>query len=389
MNTVVKSLVHRIFGRTGLLDRAVRLALPASASVGAATGGKPAPRSVTVDLSGLDVQFIPTRARWGRAGARRSELGEHPTPARTERALRRWRVIATSLLVSGAGFAGRAQGCSQCICGTPFPATVVGGVVPMQFTYGFEERYLSKTSGLDEGPGQEEEREHRVAGFALWRPWNRLALVGRLPYNVKQITQHLPGLGTSDQRSSGVGDAELLALAGVGRTAGRHPMTLGIVLGGTIPTGSYEARGANGERLDIHLQPGTGAWSGTAGLHLATSRSTGAWEASLLGRTNGTSTHGYRYGNVLLYNAGFISSAWRGVRLLAQVNGRSAERDRLEDGTVGENTGGMVTYAAPGLRWQSGTGLMVEGSVQVPMGQRLYGDQTEHATGRVTLSLSR
>ena len=387
MNPVVKGLVHRIFGRTGLLDLAVRLALPASASAGAATSGKPAPRSVTVDLSGLDVQFRPTRSRWGRAGAKRSELGENPTPARTKRAL--WRVIATSLLVSGAGFAGRAQACSQCICGTPFPAAVVGGVVPMQFTYGFEERYLSKTSGLDEGPGQEEEREHRVAGFALWRPWNRLALVGRLPYNVKQITQHLPGLGTSDQRSSGVGDAELLALAGVGRTAGRHPMTLGLVLGGTIPTGSNEARDANGERLDIHLQPGTGAWSGTAGLHLATSRSTGTWEASLLGRTNGTSTHGYRYGNVLLYNAGFISSAWRGVRLLAQVNGRSAERDRLEDGTVGENTGGMVTYAAPGLRWQSGAGLMVEGSVQVPMGQRLYGDQTEHATGRVTLSLSR
>ena len=340
-----------------------------------------------MDLSGRNVQFRPTQSRWGRAGAKRSELGEHPTPARTKRAL--WRVIATSLLVSGAGFAGRAQACSQCICGTPFPAAVVGGVVPMQFTYGFEERYLSKTSGLDEGPGQEEEREHRVAGFALWRPWNRLALVGRLPYNVKQITQHLPGLGTSDQRSSGVGDAELLALAGVGRTAGRHPMTLGLVLGGTIPTGSNKARDANGERLDIHLQPGTGAWSGTAGLHLATSRSTGTWEASLLGRTNGTSTHGYRYGNVLLYNAGFISSAWRGVRLLAQVNGRSAERDRLEDGTVGENTGGMVTYAAPGLRWQSGTGLMVEGSVQVPMGQRLYGDQTEHATGRVTLSLSR
>ena len=389
MNTVVKGLVHPIFGRTGLLHLAVRLALPAFASAGAATGGKPATRGATVDLSGRNVQFSPTRSRWGRAGAKRSELGEHPTPARTKRALRLWRVIATSLLVSGAGFAGRAQGCSQCICGTPFPATVVGGVVPMQFTYGFEERYLSKTSGLDEGPGQEEEREHRVAGFALWRPWNRLALVGRLPYNVKQITQHLPGPGTSDQRSSGVGDAELLALAGVGRTAGRHPMTLGLVLGGTIPTGSNEARDANGERLDIHLQPGTGAWSGTAGLNLATSRSTGTWEASLLGRTSGTSTHGYRYGNVLLYNAGFTSSAWRGVRLLAQVNGRSAERDRLEDGTVGENTGGMVTYAAPGLRWQSGAGLMVEGSVQVPMGQRLYGDQTEHATGRVTLSLSR
>src|SRR5262245_33959430 len=155
MDTVVKSLVHRIFGRTGLMNLWVRLASPTCASAGAATGRKPAPRSATVDLSGPNVQFSPPRSRWGRAGAKRSGPGEHPAPARTERALRRWRVIATSLLVSGAGFAGRAQGCSQCICGTPFPATVVGGVVQMQLTYGFEERYLSKTSGVDEGPGDE------------------------------------------------------------------------------------------------------------------------------------------------------------------------------------------------------------------------------------------
>ena len=115
----------------------------------------------------------------------------------------------------------------------------------------------------------------------------------------------------------------------------------------------------------------------------------GTWDASVLNRISGTSAHGYRYGRAVLYNAGFTSHAWNGVQLLAQVNGRWAARDRLEDGSVGLNTGGLVTYAVPGIRWSIGTGVRVEGAIQVPVTQRLYGDQLEHATGRLSLSMSR
>ena len=80
-------------------------------------------------------------------------------PTRIERGFVPLMMIAACVWVSAAGFASRAQACSQCMCGTPFPAGVLGGVVPMQVTYGIEERYLSKTSGLDEGPGEEQERE--------------------------------------------------------------------------------------------------------------------------------------------------------------------------------------------------------------------------------------
>jgi hypothetical protein len=37
----------------------------------------------------------------------------------------------------------------------------------------------------------------------------------------------------------------------------------------------------------------------------------------------------------------------------------------------------------------SGLGLAIEGGVQVPFAQRLYGVQTEHTTGRLTLTISR
>ena len=303
--------------------------------------------------------------------------------------LRRSVIIAACLFGSVAGLVGGAQACSQCMCGTPFPAGVLGGVVPMQLTYGIEERFLSKTSGLDEGPGQEQEHEHRVAGFAIWRPLHRLALLARLPYNVKQVADRVGPAAPQVQTSRGVGDAELTALIGIARGADRHAMTLGLVLAATAPTGSNQARDAAGQRLDVHLQPGTGAWSGTVGLDLARSDGRGTWDASVLDRRSATSTHGYRYGQTVLYNAGFTSTSWGGVQLLAQINGRWAQRDRLEDGAVGENTGGMVTYAVPGVRWRLGPGLGVEGALQVPVAQRLDGDQREHTTGRVSLSMSR
>ncbi len=293
------------------------------------------------------------------------------------------------LTLLGAGCSGRAMACSQCMCGTPFPAVVLGGVVPTQLSYGLEERYLSKSSGLDDGPGIEEEREHRVAAFALWRPLNGIALLGRMPYNFKEVTSRPTDEIASTATSRGWGDAELLVLAGVLRTNGRLPVSVGLVAGGTAPTGSNNATTSGGQRLDAHLQPGSGAWSGTTGLHIALSTPGGTWDASVLDRASGESSHGYRYGNVALYNAGFTSRSWMGAQLVAEVNGRAARRDRLEDGTVGEHTGGMVTYLSPGVRWSGAFGVTLEGAVQVPIAQSLYGVQTEHTTGRLTLTLGR
>lgn len=298
-------------------------------------------------------------------------------------------LLAAGLSLAALGLPGRAWACSQCMCGTPFPAGVLGGVVPKQVMYGFEDRYLSKTSGLEDGPGEEEENEHRVAGYLMWRPLDRLALLGRLPYNFKRITDRAASEAPTTQAARGVGDAELTVLFGVLRGAGRHEATLGLVLGASAPTGSNELRDTSGERLDIHLQPGTGAWAGTTGINFVMGGAGGTWEASVLERLSGTSRHGYRYGETTLYNAGYTSRAWNGLQLLAEVNGRSAARDRLEDGGLGEHTGGSVIYAAPGLRWLLDSGLGLEGSVQVPVVQRLYGDQREHATARISLSVNR
>lgn len=285
-----------------------------------------------------------------------------------------------------AGLPLRALACSQCMCGAPFPADVLGGVVPSRLTYGLEERYLSKENALSEEPGEEHQHEHRIAGIGLWRPMDRVALLARVPYNFKEIVSTPSGGASSTQRNNGLGDAELSALLGMVHTMSATPTTVGLVLGVTAPTGSNNAKDESGVRLDEHLQPGAGAWSGTAGANVALGAAKGTWDASLLGRANGENSHGYHYGNAVLYNAGFISQPLKNVQLLVQVNGRYAKRDRLQDGSFDENTGGTVTYASPGLRWSSGFGLIVEGQVQLPIQQSLYGDQTEHTTGRLTLT---
>ena len=142
-------------------------------------------------------------------------------------------------------------------------------------------------------------------------------------------------------------------------------------------------------RLDEHLQPGTGAWSLTAGLNLGASMRGAIVEAGVLARRNGEGSHHYRYGNAVLYNLGCTSAPRGGWRGIVQLNGRTALRDRLSDGGPAPNTGGSVLYAAPGLRWQSGLGVGVEALVQVPVLQSLEGIQRERATARVALSFDR
>jgi hypothetical protein len=292
-------------------------------------------------------------------------------------------LLAVALALAPRG----AQACSQCMCGTPFPSDILGGTVPMQLRFGVEDRYLSKSNALDEAPGQEAEHEHRVAGFALWRPDERAALLLRLPYSVKDLTERPVGGPEGRMTTRGLSDLEAQAMLQVAHSSGKSESWLAIVAGGTAPTGSNERRDPLGERLDAHLQPGLGAWTATGGVHGAVRSSFGVLDASVFDRWSGTSRHDYRYGNAVLYNAGLTSRERKRWQLLAQLNGRSAERDRFEDGTIGEHTGGTVVYVAPGVRWVGAQGVNAEVAVQIPVLESLNGDQDEHTTVRLALSM--
>jgi hypothetical protein len=296
------------------------------------------------------------------------------------RALATWLVI--SLVVSTTALA-----CSQCTCGSPFPADLLGGATPMQIRFGMEDRYLSKSNALDQEPGEETEHEHRLAGFALWRPDERAALMLRLPYAMQELIEHPQGEAEVRQTTQGFSDLEAQALFQVAHSGGANDLWLALVAGGSAPTGSNELENDSGERLEAHLQPGTGAWTATGGVDAVLRLGAGLVDLSLLDRWSDQGRHGYQYGNVVLYNLGFTPNERGSWQLLAELNGRSAARDQLEDGTMGEHTGGTVLYFTPGVRWRAAQGVIAEAAVQIPVVESLYGIQDEHATARLALSM--
>jgi len=280
----------------------------------------------------------------------------------------------------------RAVACSQCLCGSPTPPGYLLGAATDRFDFGIEDRYLAKTNALADSPGEEQQNEHRLGGLAMWRT-GHLSLQARLPYVWKELTEVPAGEMEATSRSHGLGDADALARWDAMRRGSFANQTrLGLVAGASIPTGSNDLRDAAGNRLEQHLQTGTGAWSGTFGLAGDALRPGSALSASVLGRLNGTNTHGYHYGNALLYNAGWARTLGPTWQASLELNGRTAERDRTEDGTSDPHSGGTVLYASPGVRWLTTSRVALDLLVQIPVAQALYGVQHEKTTARFAVT---
>jgi hypothetical protein len=283
-----------------------------------------------------------------------------------------------------------ALACSQCLCGSPTPAGYLLDAPAGVLSYGIEDRYLSKENGLDDGPGMETQVEHRISPLVVYRPSARLSFQARWPYAIKTNTQNPTGSPETIMRSTGMGDLNL-----VGRFDAIHsdsPLSrrksIATILSLTAPTGSNDRTDATGERLDAHLQPGTGAWSLMGGLAGDMSLRSSAWTASVLARVNETNAHGYRYGSSVLFNTGYartLSSNWEGA---LELNGRTSDRDLTEAGTFDPNSGGTLVYLAPSLRWTWMGATSVRLLVQVPVFQSLYGVQIEHASAILGVTYS-
>jgi hypothetical protein len=302
-------------------------------------------------------------------------------------AMRRILLLGTVVLL----FAGRssdALACSQCLCGSPTPPgyLLLDGV--SRLNYSIEDRYLSKSNRLDDVPGDERQNEHRISGILTWHPAPRLALQGRLPYVIKTNVASPVGEAQTLTRSRGIGDGEVLARFDLARTG--EPFTsrraaLAVVVAVIAPTGSNDARDGSGERVDQHLQPGSGAWSGLSGLAADLSRGRMAMSASVMFRGNGTNAHDYRYGNAVLFNLGAARTLGTAWQASLELNGRDAAQDQTETGERDPNSGGALIYAAPGIRWTGLGPVAIDLLVQIPVVQALDGDQTEKTTGRLAL----
>lgn len=291
------------------------------------------------------------------------------------------------ILVTSSGVA---LACSQCECGSPTPPGYLLDTAYHRFSYGLEDRYLSKENALEDEPGHEEQWEHRISGLLYYRPSDRIGMQLRVPYVFKTNEESVTGESPVRTHSDGFGDVAVRARLEVARFGGTTspPRTLALIADASAPTGSDNLKDDSGERLEAHLQPGTGAWSGTGGAAFDVARMGSAISASVLYRVNGTNTYGYHYANTLLFNAGYARTLSRSWEAALELNARSAKRDVTEDGSDDPNSGGSLLYVAPSVRYLMGGAASLQFLVQVPVAQDLYGDQTEHTTARLGVVLT-
>jgi hypothetical protein len=288
----------------------------------------------------------------------------------------------------------QAHACSICLCGDDlFFYTGDRALLNHRLELTFQEQYMTKTSGptgghhdhdaagatmagiAHEDVDQVKLREHRLTLRGSYGVSRNITLFAKAPIVVRRLTSTSEGVDTHES-SSGLGDIEISAIAATGIISRPNSSyDIALVLGVKTPSGRNEMEDA-GERLDEHLQPGTGSWGGQAGAILSRTAMMYSAYASGYVRETAENDYEYKYGTAYLYNLGILYRASATWGLTAELNGRYASRDQLEGEDL-HNTGGSVAYLTPGVRWLLTPLVNVIVNVRVPIVQDLNDDQDE------------
>lgn len=275
-----------------------------------------------------------------------------------------------------------ALACSICRCGDPtFNALGSDGVAQTGFRTALDWDQVKKSQG-DPSVESESLTEERTTLLLAYGMSDRVGLFVRLPYSHRSMestgeegTEHLSASGLADPEVSG--QVRLWSSPFEGDVGARTSV---FAVGG-VKTGWGENNvSRNGERLDEHLQPGTGStdvFVGLAGSYQLNPRS--ALFTSLQYRNTGRNDAGYRYGNAFLANAAYEHKLGRRWDVVLEVNYRNAGRDEIDaQGTLDPDTGGTMLFVTPRLLFDAGHGWVVRLSAQLPVTQSgLNGYQEE------------
>ena len=288
-----------------------------------------------------------------------------------------------SVLVVMLGFNSPLIACSVCRCGdnafqfSDQALPLAGQADAQRLRLSLASSYSTKSNALtpDEGPGQEQQHEFRPSVKAVYQLLDHFAVSGELPLSFRHLTV-TTGQGVELQKSSGIGDAELTTLwmTNFASANGRY-YSAGLSADFKFPTGHNSAQ-RDGVRMDEHLQGGTGSYDIVVGGALSRSTCGSRTFTSAYYRRNGSNSFDYHYGNAVLFNLGAQRSISSGVIGSLQLNGRHARQD-FEKGAIVNNTGGSVAYLTPGIRFGLGSITSLSLSIQIPVWQSLYGDQSE------------
>lgn len=281
--------------------------------------------------------------------------------------------------------------CSICRCGDPtFNALGKQGYSVRGLHLGLDWERFDKDEG-DPSDEFEEMVEHRFTALVSYGLSDRFTLFARVPYSVRDLTEHAPEEEPEAVHTSAFSDPEFYAQAklwGSGMTGGLGQRTSLSLTGGVkAPWGGNDLR-EDGERLDEHVQPGSGStdvFGSLAVLHLIDKES--ALFVSGGYRHTGENDFAYRYGSSVLANVAYEHKLGGRLDGVAELNFRHAEKDRVDaDGTHDGNTGGSLLYLTPRLLVNVGGGLVLRAAVQVPIVRDLNGFQKERAVANVGLT---
>jgi hypothetical protein len=281
--------------------------------------------------------------------------------------------LVLALLGALAG-ARTAEACSMCRCSDPVFSALGQGL----YTHlGFKVALDWSRSDQSEGPPDDFEAQIRntltlTMSYSLQE---RFTFVAQLPYvwahqNATDGVENATDLGDpafyvygrlwSSDFSQGLGRrAWLSAMVAVKTPWGKNNVT------------------ENGERLDEHVQPGTGATNllgGLSFLYLFDEQS--SIYASTTYTGTGRNDFGYKYGNNFQASVVYDRKLAEWVDGLLEVNFLDARRDEIDEaGLVDENTGGQSLYLTPRIAMHVGYGVVVRLAAQFPVWKNLNGIQ--------------
>ncbi len=276
-----------------------------------------------------------------------------------------------------------AEPCSICRCGDPtFNALGKDGLTVQGFRFAMDWERFDKTEG--EAGDLESQVENRWTLLTSYGFNDRLSLLARIPLSARRLETTAAGTPLGPERTTGLSDPEIYAQVRLwssrfGTAVGRRT-TLSLVAGVKPPWGQNDLS-RDGERLDEHAQPGTGAtdvFGNLALLYLVTRDS--AIFASGGYRHTGRNAFGYRYGASVLANVAYEHKLGGRLDAVLGLNYRHAAQDQADDGEgLLPNTGGSLLYLTPHLLLNVGRGVVLRVAVQVPIVRDLNGAQRERA----------
>lgn len=297
-----------------------------------------------------------------------------------------------------------ARACSICLAGDPTIANLgVQSAHAGQWRFTIENRSHSKTNAIEDLPSETEfEHENRVMVMASWAPTDRLVLGVNVPYLDRRhrALEENPQSGLVSRRTEiaqSIGDVEVQGRYEFVRSRAltRYVSTAALA-GLAMPTGPNGME-YQGQPLDEHVQPGSGAWAAFGGV-AELAHWTRRWAyASVIGRLPGTNSRGYQYGKSLLVN---IELGQRlGTRfdviggLVGRMTGRDLYKNTTSDGsdpnTYQPESGGRIAFVTPAVQARLTPAFSARVQGYLPVWNDLNGTQDEDPNLLVSFTYAR